>query len=366
MEAVMRKLRENRGMTLIEVTVALVLFVFVFMILLYGINSALKVMGNAQAINNTTQSNVSKLESLGSSLEAEGAILTDLGDKLTIDGKAIAGTFKVATTKKSNDQTDLSLTLFQPKTPRNTPPLPSVMPTPVPSDDKIVVVPSYESKKAYYSPDEGKSFFSNSGEIQTWLFDHNPGWSAFYYERYGALRKGVTTQSYFTNQNSNNPPFEYLQQLFFINEEPFKFQGGGTGSGSYQFHLNFLYVGDNVKNTVTHVKFSLQTGDVNSRHYVSSLKIIPYDAGKPTIMYLPKPWELRADPEDITVYNPPNTPPTINPVELPAGFYEFPEGETVDILQAVYDEDKRNKILSYHKKFSEVQERLNELEITVQ
>ncbi|SDX34025.1 type II secretion system protein [Eubacterium barkeri] len=127
----LRKLMaRNNGMTLVEVIVALLLFSMVFLILLYGINSALKVMGNAQAINNATQSNVSKLESLGSSLEAEGATLTNLGDKLTIDGKAIAGTFKVATTKKSNDQTDLSLTLFQPGTPRSTPPLPSVMPNP--------------------------------------------------------------------------------------------------------------------------------------------------------------------------------------------------------------------------------------------
>lgn len=60
MKKIMMKVGDNRGMTLIEVTVALVLFVFVFAILAYGMSGALKVMiqGNAvkDAGNNASTS----------------------------------------------------------------------------------------------------------------------------------------------------------------------------------------------------------------------------------------------------------------------------------------------------------------------
>ncbi len=65
-------LKKNEGMTLVEVITALVLFTFVFMILLYGINMALKVMGNASAVNEATQKNASALESLPEQLEKSG------------------------------------------------------------------------------------------------------------------------------------------------------------------------------------------------------------------------------------------------------------------------------------------------------
>ncbi|MDD2414788.1 MAG: prepilin-type N-terminal cleavage/methylation domain-containing protein, partial [Eubacteriaceae bacterium] len=256
MKRVRKLMNKQDGMTLVEVIVALVLFVFVFMILLYGINSALKVMGNANAINNATQSDASKLETLNSSLESSGkATLTPLGNalKITEDGKTytVAGQFKVATTQKTNDQTDLSLTYFDSKKAAATKPVPTVGPVPTTSGDKAVVVPDpgTDANKdnkyyAYYSPDGDNTIMSGAGVFQTWLFNHNDGgWSAFYYGKYGSLTKGVTTESYLTNENTENPRFEYLQQLYFINNEPFKFQGGGTQSGIYGFYLNFLYVG---------------------------------------------------------------------------------------------------------------------------
>ena len=83
-------------------------------------------------------------------------------------------------------------------------------------------------------------------------------------------------------------------------------------------------------------------------------------------MYLPRPWVLKADPKDITVYDPPYDKPTINSVTLPAGYYEFPADKDVDILKALYDETAKSEILSYKKSYDDVKTRLDELNVTVQ
>ena len=370
MKNIMMKVRDNRGMTLMEVIVALMLFVFVFLILGYGINSALKVMGNANAINNATQSNASGLESLGTSLESsQKATLTPLENKLLINNCALNGKFETATTSKTNDGTSMTLTLFQPAAPSATVPLPTL--TAEPTTDKTVVVPSKGTEKensgnAYYSPDtdyNNKTFISSQGQL---IGENEFGnWNGTYDSKYGVLHKGVTSSQFTTTYVVNNTANKYLQQLFFINSEPFVFSHNWTGG--FVFSVDFIYIGNGNDKTLTTVEtYYYEYGTSNSHTYsfqnATSLIIKPYTSGSHTILYLPQDWKLITKPTTVK-YTDDGTL-TEYPSEshvIPAGYYDLPDG--TDLLKAAYDDTTYNTILSYKKSYSDVAARLTELGI---
>jgi prepilin-type N-terminal cleavage/methylation domain-containing protein len=346
---------DQRGMTLVEVVTALVLFAVVFLILFYGINSALKVMNNANAINNATQSNASGLETLGTTLQSK-ATLTNLSDRLTIGDKAINGTFKKATTAKSNDNTEMSLYLFDPIKLTGTVPTP-VMPTPTTPVEKTVVVPA--KGKAYYSPDSDLNnitFLSSQGEYQQWQL------SGTYSNKYGKLAIGVSTQQLKPQYLVKNLASEYLQQLYFLNSEPFVFTG--DWDGGFVYHVDFAYIGDGINNTVTTIPvvYFKENDGTYSIQGARSFTIQSYTSGQTAILYLPQDWNLTTKP----VAGNGAGAPDVQTYTIAAGYYEIPVDVSIDFLKAAYDETARNTILSYKKSYSDVKDRLTELGITTQ
>lgn len=113
---------DNKGMTLLEVIVAFAIFAIAATILITGFNGALKVMGNSEAIKNASQGNASGLDVYGTTFEQmEGLkdltqITKDENTVLTFNGYKIFGTLITATTAKTNDQTEMSLKMFEPDT----------------------------------------------------------------------------------------------------------------------------------------------------------------------------------------------------------------------------------------------------------
>lgn len=352
MKKIMMKVGDNRGMTLMEVIVALMLFVFVFLILGYGINSALKVMGNANAINNATQSNASGLESLGTSLESsQKATLTPLGNKLLINNCALNGKFETATTSKTNDGTSMTLTLFQPAAPSATVPLPTL--TAEPASEGRVVVPTFESKKAYYSPDTTYtlSFIHNDGMLDLGAGFNNSGPNT-YISYYGSdLGQGVvpgTMAVTWPVTSSQNAASTYLPKLFFINTTPFTFRGN---SASISFAVKFLYLGDGTNDftlpfdiyyTPENYKFENYTFDsIQPDKFV----LYSYNNNVDTILYLPSNMTLEAKANSRwgeqmdSKYD--------KSITINSGYYKLPNN--TDLLSAVYnttEHDKYSKTVS--------------------
>jgi len=363
MKKIMMKVGDNRGMTLIEVTVALVLFVSVFTILAYGMSGALKVMNNANQVQNATESNTNGLNTIYEQLKKQDKTgltpVTGLTNSITLKlangttSYTIPGSF-YDYDYKTNDR---SLALFdafssaalqQP-----------TLPVPGITSEKNVSVPT-STKVAYFSPDKtiSKELFTPAGIIQTWNFG---SWSNTYDNTYGKLHIGVTTQQFIISGHDINDDNEYLQELFFVNSTPFLFSGSGE-DGIINYNILFMYIGEgDDSNDSNPVKITVNTVYNSPTEFRSANKLTlnGYKGASNVILYLKNGLQLTTS---VTCYNDKNNSPAPQTKILPAGYYIIPSG--TDILKAAYDDLTYTTFVnSYKTTYSVVSSQLIEMGI---
>ncbi|CAK7013993.1 MAG: hypothetical protein EUB_01835 [Eubacterium sp.] len=359
---------DNKGMTLLEVIVAFAIFAIAATILITGFNGALKVMGNSEAIKNASQGNASGLESPLEVIEEEGYKVETLEEpkeiRVTINGSKylIKGKYKKATTTKTSDKMDMSMMLFVADEQMSAPE--PEKPTPPSSQDKIPTVPVKSDKDAYWTPDPDlKSnnynfYFNNDGRLETSSFN---AWdSNGYVKTYGELYKGVITNQIALTTNAGEVNSEYLQQLFFISEEPFI----GKMDGKVKYNVEFMYLDGN-KMSIAQC-FNRYTNAITQR--TTSIKLSSFDTdNKTTILYL-------AQNMTITVncyYDDNNSLYKTFVTVLPKGYYEVPNN--TDILKAAYEPVEYAKYTqpvsentaSYQRTYSDIKERLDKSNVIV-
>ncbi|MEG2285984.1 MAG: prepilin-type N-terminal cleavage/methylation domain-containing protein, partial [Eubacterium sp.] len=127
----------NKGMTLLEVIVAFAIFAVAATILFAGFNGAFKVIQNSNAIKDASQGSAGELEmNKGTVMESAPEFIDATGLE-TSEPFKIYGKYYAATKKKSNDQTEVSQTMF--KADALTPP---PIPTVPKSKEAVPVVPT--------------------------------------------------------------------------------------------------------------------------------------------------------------------------------------------------------------------------------
>lgn len=350
----LRKLMEkNDGMTLVEVIVALVLFSMVFLILLYGINGALKVMGNAQAISDATQSDVSKLESLGSSLEKSGTATLNKFGSLTVKGKAINGQFATASSIKSNDETDLSLTLFYPTTNTAGFPMPSAMPAPVPS--KPIINPP-DVGSAYYYLDTKYPVNTQTVLVSDGGFDQNyfSEYQRIYNKSFDTL---VVKDSIQFSGNKDQVATPYVQKIYFTGNPVLSF--GEVYKPYISYSVRFISLGVSGNNDKGSLKVSLTyTWDGQlDKNNGSCFILNSYDKTSDIILYtaqtlIVKRTSVGANKE-------------LEDLEFPAGFYSVPNG--TNLISAFYSQDDLNAFIdTYSRTYDQVKSQLVTIGVQVQ
>lgn len=347
-------------MTLLEVIVAFAIFAIAATILITGFGGALRVMGNSEAIKDASQKNASGLESPLENIEnVKVDILSNSGlnYKLGDHQFKIKGSFIQATTPKSNDQTEMSMLLFE--TEQNTKPIPT--PVPNPPEDKVPKVPVKQDKDAYWNPDPDlgsydKTYFNEDGTLKSSNFN---SWDQNgYLKKYGVLQKGVVNSQIKLSTNAQTVKSQYLQQLFFISEEPFVAKDNLDGHIIY--NVNFIYFSGNKMEMNLFYNESSKT--ISSRTTSITLNSYSND-NSTTILYLAQEMAIK-----VYYYNDSsNQLYGIDIKKLPEGYYELPNG--TDILKAAYNEIEYTKYTfpvstdhpdSYQRTYNDLEEKLSE------
>lgn len=332
---------DNKGMTLLEVIVAFAIFAIAATILITGFNGALKVMGNSEAIKDASQKNASGLEIEGSPLDKiEGVAVEILGsDPKQIEfGKnkeyKISGVFQTATSKKQNDQTEMSLKMFEPDTKVLVTPM---VPTPPKDEDREIKIPSND--RAYYDIggilDVGSFITEAKGAFAQEIFNE-------YKNKNFIFKNGVVTKTQLFDSPSHQPATPYIENLYFSNSEPFRF--GLSGMVSYS--VKFLYIGnsDQESSFTFNINYKWDESEI-IKNGTNTFVLNSYDEKKDTILYLPQKLTIKikkhVDSSDKGI---------VKSVILFPGYYSIPNG--FDLLEIGYSEEKYNEFLNYKKDYS--------------
>lgn len=286
---------DNKGMTLLEVIVAFAIFAIAATILITGFNGALKVMGNSEAIKDASQKNASGLEISGSPLEEiEGVTvkILDSDPKQIEFGKnkeyKISGVFQTATSKKQNDETEMSLKMFEPDTKvLVTPTVPTPEPTtptppPINPDDWIhlnggnggkLVTAGSGNEKPYYSYVSGDS---NPGKQPFTIADNTKG------DVYIYVKKGSTLRL-----NSQEGP-AYPPNIIIILEDATSKVVLGKFSSAYSLFVIGRYSEEDKMAEVSLDKAELVTlkGNIVNAKYEASQ--ITFDGGQKEMPEIPQ------------------------------------------------------------------------------
>lgn len=382
MKKIMMKVGDNRGMTLIEVTVALVLFVSVFAIMMFGMQGALKVMGVSNAIKEAGSESQSALE-LNNVTPVVGNIsFTGMNGDLS----AKVALYSKDTTKKSlnsNVTVNMKTLVAASSVDSNNKKVPLVTATPpnAPSEpvvtDATVNVPSYN--EAYYAigtnatQDERKAKHQypydnyitlNTGTFVTAAFDGMAQQSDYNYQTFGKYLSSLTltyTVPY-TTHGTVQDKYQNLQALYFIKDVPFSC----TSNGGIAYSLNFLYLGDKDSTnnklsiyTVYHIDDTstfARTDKVEGQEF-NQFIVNSFDSGENIILYVA---------EDITITNTKHdyhNADTTSTTILPKGYYSLPSG--TNILSIAFNDSDYKTFMSYKVDYNAVKDRLKTIGISV-
>lgn len=366
---------DNKGMTLLEVIVAFAIFAIAAVILMSGFSIALRVMGNSNEIKEASQSNAGKLNVKDSGLEDLESVKNS--DLSTVEGPlkiiqdadpankksfVIPGTFHIATSK---DKTNMSLKLFEPDTEALiTPSVPIPIEKPA-TKDKVPKVPVKEDKDAYWTPDDrlssGNTFFANDGQFQDWNLKNEQWNKTEYIKNYGVLNKGVVTSQINLTTTAGETKSEYLQQLFFVAEEPFT---ASKTDGKVVYNVNFVYFGGS-KMTMA-LRYNKDQSVVTQN--TTSMKFNSFDTSKNfMILYLEQDMAITVNYYDDSS----NDLYKTSIITLPKGYYELPNG--TDLFKVAYDateyarytEPASVNSTSYQRKYEEIKQKLEDANVVL-
>lgn len=336
---------DNKGMTLLEVIVAFAIFAIAATILITGFNGALKVMGNSEAIKDASQKNASGLESPLSAIEGvtvetlDGPGLNELSYKTESGGHdfRIKGKFVQATTKKTNDQAEMNMILFEAE--KQTPPMPS--PSVKPDGPVEINLPNREV--AYYDDKTQYPYdtyvVNNTGVFNKSVFDtmakkgsDDPKVKPFgQYFQALVVDKAPNYPAHATVQG----PYEPVQQIYFTSKVPMTF----SSNGGISYAVRLCYLGSKVsEDNIIEIKVTYdkeKPENIVKEQETNQLIFNSYEKKNNTILYLPNQLTIKAEcnnsPDGVQVKK----------VVLNAGYYSLP-GNT-DLFETIYKESEKNK-----------------------
>ncbi|MEG1107102.1 MAG: hypothetical protein RSE20_10265, partial [Eubacterium sp.] len=298
---------------------------------------------NSNAIKDASQGSAGELEmDKGTVMENAPKFIDATGLEPSTSFK-IDGEYYAATKKKSNDQTEVSQTMFK-AVALTPPPIPTVT---VDNREAKPLVPKNgkEEEDAYYSDDNtigDHSFFQPNGNL---MAQKNEAFYPFrnkkgeqyptYVQTYGQLHKGVikTTRLSISMGTVNVPPDEHLEQLFFTKSIPFE----NNVNGDLIYHTKFVYIGADSLATSNGIEITVgyDENDKVDPNKTTSLIFESYsEAQETTILYLPQKFNITCKKISEEI---------VSNGSLDPGFYLLPD--KTDILKTGYDQDFHTKFM---------------------
>ena len=300
---------DNRGMTLIEVTVALVLFVFVFAILAYGINSAIKVMGKSVNIKNASQLSSSKIEN--NSIANPNAVT------VAINNKNVNGNIYTATASSGGGglESTVDYKVFIANPAQTTKTIPSVkLPAIDGTDAYLAGYGEVTYKNGTYSFTTNRQFIQTNGQFEEGTYlEIKDRLNGYVFGK--AITNTTVNVSGIVSSNGTSGTIQYIRAVFFNNNIPFNFlSSGDNNNGSATYNVDFASIGEAATNTIY---------ANNTQHLIFGSKTLIYLWGDITV-------------KDKSENTAPNT--------LKKGYYLVPDGSSLDLVQAAYDNTQYNAL----------------------